>query len=50
MARCTAQTSLRIGSNPILALRRHEHEQALSFLTCEEKTRVDVGTGKRHNV
>ena len=44
----TAQrkTSLSFLSNPILALRQHEHEQAPSFLTCEERTRVDWGTGK----
>ena len=44
----TAQrkTSLSVLSNPILALRQHEHEQALSFLTCEERTRVNGGTGK----
>ena len=44
----TAQrkTSLSVLSNPILALRQHEHEQALSFLSCEERRRVDWGTGK----
>ena len=44
----TAQrkTSLSVLSNPTLALRQHEHEQALSFLTCEERTRVNWGTGK----
>ena len=44
----TAQrkTSLSVLSNPILALWQHEHEQALSLLTCEEKTRVNWGTGK----
>ena len=44
----TAQrkTSLSVLSNPILALRQHEHEQALSFLTCEERRRVNWGTGK----
>ena len=44
----TAQrkTSLSVLSNHILALRQHEHEQALSFLTCEERGRVDSGTGK----
>ena len=44
----TAQrkTSLRILSNPTLELRQHRHEQALSFLTCEERTRVNRGTGK----
>ena len=44
----TAQrkTSPSVLSNPILALRQHEHEQALSFLTCEERTRVNWGTGK----
>ena len=44
----TAQrkTSLSVLSNHILALRQHEHEQALSFLTCEERTRVNWGTGK----
>ena len=37
------KTSLSVLSNPILALRQHEDEdeQALAFLTCEEKTRVD---------
>ena len=40
------KTSLSVLSNPGLALRQHEHEQALSFLTCEERTRVDWGTGK----
>ena len=40
------KTSLSILSNPILALRPHEHEQAISFLTCEERTRVNWGTGK----
>ena len=36
----TAQrkTSLSILSNPILALLQQEHEQALSYLTCEERT------------
>ena len=44
----TAQrkTSLSVLSNPTLALRQHKHEQALSFLTCEERTRVSWGTGK----
>ena len=44
----TAQrkTSLSVLSNPTLAQRGHEHEQALSFLTCEERTRVNWGTGK----
>ena len=39
----TAQckTNLSVLSNPILALRQQGHEQALSFQTCEEKTRVD---------
>ena len=43
----TAQrkTSLGVLSNPTLALRQHKHEQALSFLTCEERTRVNWGTG-----
>ena len=46
--RRTAQrkTSLSVLSNPILALRQHEHEQALSFLICEERIRVNWGTGK----
>ena len=39
-------TSLSVLSSPILALRQHEHEQALSFLTCEEKRRVYWGPGK----
>ena len=38
--------SLSILSNPTLALRQHEQEQALSLLTCEERTRVNWGTGK----
>ena len=38
--------SLSVLSNPTLALRQHEHEQALSFLTCEERKRVNWGTGK----
>ena len=40
----TAQrkTSVSVLSKP----REQEHEQALSFLTCEEKRRVDWGTGK----
>ena len=44
----TAQrkTSLSVLSNPILTLRQHKHEQPLSFLTSEEKRRVDWGTGK----
>ena len=44
----TAQrkTSLSIFSNPILTLRQQEHKQALSFLSFEEKRRVDWGTGK----
>ena len=44
----TAQrkTSLSGLRNPILTLRQHEHEQALSFLTHEEKRRLDWGTGK----
>ena len=44
----TAQrkTSLSVLSNPTLALRLHKHEQALSFLTCEERRRVNWGTGK----
>ena len=44
----TAQrkTSLSVLSNPILTLRQHKHEQALSFVTCEEKRRVDWGRGK----
>ena len=44
---CTAQrkTSLSVLSNPTLALRQHKHEQALCFLTCEEGTRVNPGTG-----
>ena len=44
----TAQrkTSLSVLSNPTLALLQNEHEQALSFLTCEERTRVNCGTGK----
>ena len=40
------KTSLSVLSNPTLALRQHEHEQALSFLTCEERKRVNWGTGK----
>ena len=40
------KTSLSVLSNPFLALRQHEQEQALSFLTCEENTRVDQGKGK----
>ena len=39
-------TSLSVLSNPISALRQHEHEQTLSFLTCEEGTRVNLGTWK----
>ena len=44
----TAQrkTSLFVLSNPTLVLRQHKHEQALSFFTCEERTRVNWGTGK----
>ena len=44
----TAQrkTSLSVLTNPILALWQHEHEPTLSFLTCEERTRVKRGTGK----
>ena len=44
----TAQrkTSLIVLSNPISALQQHEHEQALSFHTCEERTMVNWGTGK----
>ena len=38
--------SLNVLINPILALRQDEHEQALSFLTCEEGTRANWGTGK----
>ena len=46
--RATAQrkTSLSILSNAILALRQHEHEQALFFLTFEEKRRVDGYSGE----
>ena len=40
--------SLSILSNPTLTPRQHEHEQALSFLTCEERTRVDGAQGKLH--
>ena len=46
MAHCTAQNKPNMLSNPILALRQHKHEQALSSLTCEERTRVDWGGGK----
>ena len=46
MGHCTAQNKPSVLSIPILALRQHEHEQALSFLTCEERTRVNRGTGK----
>ena len=44
----TAQrkTSLSVLSNPTLALRLRKQEQALSFLTCEERPRVNWGTGK----
>ena len=44
----TAQrkTSLSVLSNPTLALRQHKHKHALSFLTCQERTRVNWGTGK----
>ena len=44
----TAQrkTSPSVLNNPILTLRHYKHEQALSFLTCEEKRRVDWGTQK----
>ena len=44
----TAQrkTSLSVLSNPTLALRQHKHEQALAFLTCEERRRVNWGTRK----
>ena len=38
--------SLSVLSNPTLALRQHKHKEALSFLTCEERTRVNWGTGK----
>ena len=41
MAHCTAQNKPKRFKQPILALRQHVHEQALSFLTYEEKTRVD---------
>ena len=46
--RASAQhkTSLSVLDNPILALRRGRHEQALSFLSCEEKRRVNGCTGK----
>ena len=46
--RATAQrkTSLSVFNNPILALRRGKHEQALSFFTCKEKRGVDGCTGK----
>ena len=37
--------SLSVLNNPILALQRGNHEQALSFLTCEEKRRMDECTG-----
>ena len=46
MAHCTVQTNLSVLSNPTLVLRQNKHEQALFFLTCEEKTRVNWGTGK----
>ena len=40
------KTSLSVLRNHILALRQHEHKQALSFLTCEERARVNWATGK----
>ena len=40
------EASLSVLSNRILTLRQHEHEQALSFLTCEGKRRGDWDTGK----
>ena len=44
---CTAQKEpKRFLNNPILALPRGKHEQALFFLTCEEKRRMDGCTGK----
>ena len=46
MAHCTAQKKPERLSNHIITLRQHKHEQALSFLTYEEKRRVDWGTEK----
>ena len=48
----TAQrkTSLSVSGNPVLTLWQHEHEQALSFLTCGEKGGWTGAQGKRHNV
>ena len=44
----TAQrkTGLSVLSNSFLTQPQHEHQQALSFLTYEEKRRRDWGTGK----
>ena len=42
----TLSTGPSVLSNPTLALRQHEHEQAVSFLTCEKRTRVHWGTRK----
>ena len=41
-----AKQSLSVLNNLILAQPQGKHEQALSFLTCEEKGRVDGCTGK----
>ena len=42
----SAKRILSVLNNPILTQRRGKHEQALSFLTCEEKGKVDGCTGK----
>ena len=46
MVHCTAQNKPKRLKQPYFTLRQHKHEQALSFLTCEERTRVDWDTGK----
>ena len=42
----SAKQSLSVLNNPIFTQRRGKHEQALSFLTCEENGRVDGCTWK----
>ena len=41
-----SKTSLSVLDNHIFTVRQHKHEQALSFVTCEEKRKVDSGTVK----
>ena len=38
---CTAQKKPKRFKQPYFSATAHEHEQAIFFLTCEEKRRVD---------